>query len=201
MTTQQFTEAELAAEEWRPIPGWRDYSVSNLGRVRREYSHCFRVLKIQRNVDTGYAIIGISCSGRRKTCNVHVLFALAFHGERPAGTEVRHFPDSDRMNCRASNLSYASPTQNAADRLVHGTQSFEHPLSRMRLSDGAVSLMRWLHFEHEVSGRELASWFDIVVPGASRAINGVTWSHVPMVLSSKPAANDTTPPAAQETAC
>lgn len=42
---------------------------------------------------------------------VHVLVALAFLGEKPAGLQVNHI-DADKTNNRAANLEYVSPLRN-----------------------------------------------------------------------------------------
>jgi hypothetical protein len=51
--------------------------------------------------------------------------------------ECRHFPDPDPANNRLDNLSWSTPKQNAADKLVHGTsqRGERHPCAKLSTDD------------------------------------------------------------------
>lgn len=40
----EITQSDLKLEQWKPIPNSKYYEVSNLGRVRRKYQACVRIL-------------------------------------------------------------------------------------------------------------------------------------------------------------
>jgi hypothetical protein len=97
----------VTIEEWRSIPEFPNYEVSDLGRLRR-YGHLktptvfdsprdrrpwLRVTLYQNRVATQRA--------------VHVLVANAFLGERPEGTSVQ-FKNGDSTDARLENLYYGS---------------------------------------------------------------------------------------------
>jgi HNH endonuclease/NUMOD4 motif-containing protein len=115
MAEQQFTIEELEQEEWRAVgglEGW--YSISNLGRVRREKpakgTYVGRILK--GSLDTyGYPSVRLcrkeSLSNEQKSYNIHLLVSRAFLGPKPEGCEVNH-KDGDKLNPRTLNLEYVT---------------------------------------------------------------------------------------------
>jgi hypothetical protein len=128
-------------ETWRPIAGYDGYQVSDLGRVRsldRVVTKMQRGRPVQHRlkgkvlrpatVARGYLAVAL---GRRGTMYVHHVVLLAFVGPRPAGKQAAH-GDGDRTNNALSNLRWATPKENTADRYRHGTVLFNtrHPLGR-----------------------------------------------------------------------
>lgn len=107
----------MTAEEWRPIPGYPDYEVSSLGRVASVKRGRLDVLAGGKT-DTGYRNVLLYSAGARSGHRVHALVALAFHGPRPPGLEVRHL-DGDQLNNAAANLRYGTHAENMADRRRH----------------------------------------------------------------------------------
>lgn len=112
-------------EQWRPIPGWDGYEVSDLGSVRSRRRPAPRVLRPSVS-PTGYLRVGLygdNASGYRykpTTLTVHRLVMAAFVGPCPDGKEVRHL-DGDPANNRLGNLAYGSRSENAHDSVAHGT--------------------------------------------------------------------------------
>jgi hypothetical protein len=95
-------------EEFRKIPGWEEtYSVSNLGRVRRDKSltNTFAGRILRPCICNHYLRVTLSQNGKRKDFHVHTLVAAAFVGPRPVGREVNH-RDTNKTNNRADNLEY-----------------------------------------------------------------------------------------------
>lgn len=127
-------------EEWRAIPGWPEYSVSNKGQVRRE-SAAFGtrkgyVLKPMAMAN-GYTKVALSRGGRRREYTVHRLVASAFIDD-PTGMDVCH-NDGDRTNNAVGNLRIDTRKGNMADQVRHGTRlrgesvkSNKHPEETMR---------------------------------------------------------------------
>lgn len=112
------------AEEWRPVPGFPDYMVSDHGRVM-SYWHRWKAPRLLRgHPDSrpggGYQQVYLTSPNGGKHRTVHSLVAEAFHGPRPAGMQVRHL-DGNKRNNAASNLRYGTPAENALDAVEHGT--------------------------------------------------------------------------------
>lgn len=100
------------AEVWKPVVGWPDYEVSNLGRVKRT------TIKIsiirERKLPSGYKGVSLWLHAKPKkkqrTGTVHIMVAEAFLGPRPSGHDIHH-KDRDRMNASATNLEYLPEKQ------------------------------------------------------------------------------------------
>lgn len=61
-------------EEWRQIPGFEKYEVSNLGHVRRKWGRHYKLLKPSVN---------LSVKGRQTSIGVHDLMLMAFGTDEP----------------------------------------------------------------------------------------------------------------------
>jgi hypothetical protein len=131
-------------EEWRSVAGYEGYyEVSSLGSVKS----LARVVTYRRNDGTartktireiiltgqltwcGYRSVLLSRHNKATPRTVHSLVCEAFHGPRPGGFWVAH-NDGDPSNNRASNLRWATPTENSADTTAHGRRrvGVEHKL-------------------------------------------------------------------------
>ena len=114
-------------EIWKPIPGYLNYNVSNLGRVRSlgrfvhgnhgDYFIEGRILKPIKNKG-GYLKVNISVNGHRQEHKIHQLVMSAFVGDSPDGLQVNHI-DEDKTNNRLDNLEYVTPKEN----INHGTHN------------------------------------------------------------------------------
>lgn len=107
-------------EEFRPIPGFPGYQVSDLGMVV-SYRSGRRVVRVPSRQD-GYLRLMLHIDGVHHKRGVHQLVALAFIGPCPDGQEVRHL-DNVRDNNVPSNLAYGTRSDNMRDALVAGTHN------------------------------------------------------------------------------
>jgi hypothetical protein len=86
---------------------WRGYGLRKLSQ--KPNSH-------------GYPSVKVKFEGRMKKALVHVMVCRAFHGPKPSPEhQVRHL-NGIRSDCRAENLAWGTPKENAADRKAHGTE-------------------------------------------------------------------------------
>lgn len=91
------------------------YVVSDEGEVRGPTGRVLRPGPVGKRKEYRQ----VSC-GRRRSVRVHVLVAEAFLGPRPEGHHVAHLNGNAADN-RAANLAYKTPKENAADKVIHGT--------------------------------------------------------------------------------
>lgn len=178
----EFTDEELALEEWRPIAGTDDLVfVSSLGRVRshlRRPGGRIRVATL-RGKRLG---VNIPVAGRIVTRKVHVLVANAFLGQRPDGEEVNH-KDCNRVNNRASNLEWATPHANrehyeaycAENGIIRGRARGR--VTGAKLTPASVAEIR----AKRAAGakqRDLAAEYGVSITAISFVLSGRTWSWV-----------------------
>lgn len=113
--------------QWKVIPGFPDYEVSEHGDVRRGTKQ----LKPERVVGSGRKRFGLSDSGRIYRVHAARLVALAFIGPPPfEGAEICH-KDNFFHNNHYSNLRWDTHASNVTDTLTHK--------SKMRVHAGNLS--------------------------------------------------------------
>lgn len=103
------------SENWRQIPDFPDYEVSDQGNVRSVAGEPISPFV----TDRGYVLTRVRLDGARFTRRVHVLVAAAFIGPRPTGAIIRHL-DGNPANNTPANLRYGTVSENAYDRVRHG---------------------------------------------------------------------------------
>jgi hypothetical protein len=114
-----FSPEELANEIWRSVVGYeRFYSVSNLGRVRRDApprGNCAscKVGRILKPIldSKGYLRVNLYSDSKGKSIFIHKLVTAAFIGVRPTHLVVNH-KDACKTNNRIENLEYVTELEN-----------------------------------------------------------------------------------------
>lgn len=183
MANSNFTTEELNNEIWLPVVGYEGvYSVSNLGRVRREGgtygARKSRILRQPRN-RYGYPQAGLSRNCRTSTKTVHRLVALAFLGKPPSPEKnnVNHL-DHDRTNNRLENLEWCSPKENTQHCLKAGRHIRGMRQKDAKLIDDDIPIIRYL-LERGCVLEDIARCFSVSVTGIHRIKTGQLWKHIP----------------------
>lgn len=107
MAEQEFTTEELEREEWRPVVAYEDhYSVSSLGRVRRDKGGVFgarvgRILKTTYN--NSRAQVSLCQGGEHRTIPLRNVAAESFLEADLSSVKVKP-KDGNYRNCRLVNL-------------------------------------------------------------------------------------------------
>lgn len=118
----EYTEQELANEEWRDVVGWGGlYQVSNLGRVKslpksvkfkdgrvRDYDN--KILS-PLHTSSGYLHVMLYANTCRKQYYIHRLVCEAFISNTSAHSDVNHI-DGCKTNNRLCNLEWCSRSSN-----------------------------------------------------------------------------------------
>jgi hypothetical protein len=163
------------SEDWRPATGYEGYySVSSLGRVRRE-----RVTTVgpngRRNTSqcrllhagldkNGHPRVTLSVRGKCQRIRVDYLVAKTFLGPRPEGTCIVH-GEGGKLDCSVKNLSYGSR------RLVMPRGDGHY---NSKLSEDAVRIIR----ESDMSRADLAERFGVSVGNIAAIRARRSWAHV-----------------------
>ncbi|WP_010545222.1 NUMOD4 motif-containing HNH endonuclease [Sphingomonas elodea] len=175
------------AEIWRPVPGWEGYyEASSEGRVRSldrevrfrnsrgtEVRRVLkgRVLKPHKNEGRGgYLSINLSVDGVINHREVHTLVCAAFHGPRPGGMQAAH-RDGNPSNCRSDNLRWATPSENALDRVDHGTMQCGERHYAAKLTADAVAGIK----ASNLSLARLADEYGVAPQTISKVRTGRAW--------------------------
>ncbi len=176
-------------EEWRIIAEWPDYEVSNLSSVRRRiasYQPHWQDGSPSLVSPAGYVLRGgLATGGYRNvhlrrdgismTKMVYELVCVAFHGQRPSPHhQVAHY-DGDPTNDRADNLRWATPKENAADKVRHGRSLRGTKQHLCKLNEEQVREIRRRIARGELQAR-VAADCGVSRPTVSAIVNRRNWS-------------------------
>lgn len=165
------------SENWRPVPGYSAYEVSDLGRLRSVdridaagKRRRGRLLS-PRKAHKGHLVAALREAGVRKDILMHHLVLITFVGPRPDGMECCHWNDDPADN-RLANLRWDTRSANILDSVRNGTHhmarrthcpqgheytpenTYQHPAGR-RVCQECRRLYRETHREERrIKGRE-----------------------------------------------
>ena len=182
---------QAAVELWRPIPKLEGYEASSWGRIRSldrylelmgrwgpmTRFHRGRVLRLKPKPNGAglyylcfYADGGVYIQVNRAVC-------LAFYGEPPSEEYQAAHLDGRTENNRPENLAWKTPTENAADKVRHGTAPIGVNNARARLNEVAVAdiIRRYADGEKAVC---LADDHPISTGTVLAVVRGDIWTHV-----------------------
>jgi hypothetical protein len=168
--------------EWRPIPAWPEYEISERGDLRRAQdghgTRAGRAIKPWRDRKTGYfqASLWRGNVGHRTT--IHRLVALTFLGEPPSPKHVVAHSDGSRDNNHWSNLRWATQRENVADTVRHGTHNRGSRNGQAKLDMICIVAIRKMAAMC-IPQRVAADGFGICHQTVSDIVNRRRWRHVP----------------------
>jgi len=171
----------MDAEIWKKVVGDNRYSVSNLGRVRRDAAakgaQAGKIIKPTHD-------IRLAANGKTKavrvnrtgfpTTTVHKLVMAAHVGPRPEGLEVCHI-DGDATNNRLDNLRYGTNLSNKDDSRRHDT------IGRKLCNAEATSIKLMANdplIRRCVKLKEIAAAYGVNPGTVYRIRTGRSWSHI-----------------------
>ena len=167
--------------EWRSIPDWPEYEVSEDGHVRRgiggKGARAGRRLKPWRNPQNQYFYVQLWRGNRRKGIPVHRLVAMAFLGRPPTDRHVVAHCDGSRDGNRPSNLRWATQQENVADTFRHGTHNRGSRNGQAKLDEVCALAILKMH-AMGIPRREAAVGFGISRQVVDDIINGKRWRHI-----------------------
>jgi hypothetical protein len=165
---------DMTAEE-RPVDGCPGYAVTSDGRVI-SYKYRRRLELRQGRIGRGYRSVKLWVSPKYRTRYVHQLVAIAFHGPRPPGMEVRHL-DTDKSNNRVDNLAWGTPEENRADNHAFSRYRKGEAVTGHKLTEHDVRAIRQ-HLDDGMAAAAIARCFCVAHSQIWSIKSGTTWKHV-----------------------
>jgi len=179
--------------EWRKIPGFPGYEISEYGDVTSHWKmdrhdknpiskKPLRLLKPYLSTNGSYPSVSLRCGNNMTTCKrIYQLVALAFLGNKPdgvrtGGVQIAH-KDCDKKNNHYSNLKYCTPKENMADSLRDGLHSHGESHGRSKLKSKEVALIKRL-LNYEVSITIISKMFKVTRGAVYGIKRNVNWKHV-----------------------
>jgi hypothetical protein len=167
--------------EWRPVPDWPEYEVSESGDVRRakggKGSRAGHISRLWINKQTGYLQVSLWRNNCGMKTTVHRLVALAFLGRPPTPDHVVAHNDGRRLNNHWTNLRWATPRENAADTFLHGTHNRGSRNGQAKIDEVCVQAIRKMH-AMRIPRRVAADGFGLCRQAIDDIVNGKRWRHV-----------------------
>lgn len=171
-------------EVWKPVLGFEGrYEVSSLGGLRsldmwklnsigRMRFHPGAVLS-PCLYSSKYKMATFRGHAKQERRLLHAVVCEAFHGPRPSGHQVAH-NNGNRLDNRAENLRWATPTENALDKEMHGTGNKGVKHAMAKLSEDDVRRIR-SRCENGESAESIASDFPVTRHCVWRIHHRKTW--------------------------
>lgn len=175
------TDASPQQEEWRKVPGFAFLEASSLGRVRRSSGKnaglVFKQIGYERPNAIPYLRIFASENSVPYRVSVHKAVCLAFHGPQPSPKHVAAHNDGNHKNNLPGNLRWATPKENSADAINHGTLARGERSGAHKLTEERVREIRRL-LSDGVAVIELSRRFGIQRGTIRFLRDRKTWNHV-----------------------
>lgn len=165
-------------EEWKTIPDFSEYQVSNLGRVKRVYaSRGTSPGKILKPFDSnGYKKVCLISGSKKKKITVHRLVLEAFVGKPSGKSDGCHW-NGIRGDNRLENLRWASRAENMKDAKRHGTAAIGERNGHAILKQDDVLTIRKLR-ESGMKIVDIAGRYNVTHQAISDVCIGRTWRHI-----------------------
>lgn len=157
--------------EWKKIPSFPDYEVSNVGLVRKGK----KVLNVHFSHD-GYSKVTLKKNGKFYSKAIHPLVAEAFIGPRPKGYDCCH-NNGLRNDNKVENLRWDTRRNNCLDAVKHGTthKGERHPMRKLNAKQVLEIRERYKNGEGR---RTIAKDFEIKPEHVNDIVAKRYWSHI-----------------------
>lgn len=174
---------DMVGEVWKWVPGYENiYEVSNTGRMRtwinyrRPLDTVFPIM-LHPATSCGYPFATLTKNKKVVTSRVSRLVLAAFVGPAPSPRHHAAHNNGNILDNRVENLRWATPKENAADKLVHGTNNHGERHGNSKLTDAQTIEICGFKCKG-VSGKSVASRFGITASLVNRIWTGERRSRV-----------------------
>jgi hypothetical protein len=167
-----FLKSEMT--EWRPA-SLPYYEVSDRGDLRLLVNRSNRTagMILKGTIKRGYREYKILVEGKCIRATAHREVLLAFVGPPPTPSHQCAHWDGDPLNNHYTNLRWATPAENTADKVRHG----RHMSGRRDFTEEQVLEIRALR-DSGKSYAQIRETFPMSKGNLSSIINRKTWGHI-----------------------
>jgi hypothetical protein len=160
----------ILSSNWIQHPIYKDYYFSRCGKAASLKNGKFRILKGTTCGQYGYKAV---CVEGKKKIYIHRTVCELFNGASTPGLECRHL-DGNNQNNDASNLKWGTPSENAYDKVSHGTAGFgeKNPMAKLTKNQVNEIRTRVANGESQIS---MCSIFNVSPMTISRAVRKESW--------------------------
>jgi hypothetical protein len=167
-------------EEWKTVPGYETYRISNTGRVQR-----WKVVKKEWKEITPtcyqnnkYLMFTVSKNGNAVKLYLHrVLADLFVPNDNPKEFTDVCFKDGLCTNLSIENLYWSNQKERMGRRKAEGKYDGE-VCGNAKLSKLDVVTIRWMKHHKAMSYKELAAYYNVHEWTIYACVKGLTWKHV-----------------------
>ena len=158
-------------EIWKPIKGYENYLISNLGRVKTKQG---RYKKINYGT-CKYGYLDLWKDNKPKKCRVHRLVAEAFIQNPDNKEQVNHI-DGNKSNNRVDNLEWVTPKENIKHAIDNDLSSIKFGSKNLsaKLTEDDVRYIRTVAKKTKTV-KELAEQFNVSTTNIYNIINNKKW--------------------------
>lgn len=180
-TADEGAEFIKMKELWRPIKGFPDYQISNMGRVmsyKRERLNG-NLLQPLAGLDR-YLHVNLCKNGHIYRKRIHRLVLFAFVGEPLPGQETRHL-DGSRTNNIVTNLCWGTRSENGRDKAKHGIVyhwCLGEKSAFAKLNKSDVKRIRQVYAKENVTQIELAIQYGVARSTIQAIVGRTNWKHI-----------------------
>lgn len=176
--------------EWRAVPDWPEYQVSDDGRVRRVKAGggatVGRILTPWMQKAGGYPAVALYRNNIRFSTTIHRLVALAFIGPQPSPKHLVAHWDDDPTNNAPGNLRWATQTENMRDADRNGFNNRGERNGMAKLDSVCVMAIRKM-VKMRIPVDHIADGFGIVAATVRDIQSGNRWAHLLRQVSDRAA--------------
>ena len=167
-------------EEWKTIPGFELYQLSNQGRIRRwkktkkEWKEILPVT--YKNLP--YKMFTVSKDGKAKKLYLHRMLAQLFvPNDNPKEFPDVCFLDGLCTNTDVNNLYWSNQKKRMERRHAEG-KYHDNGNGNAKLSKVDVATIRWMKHHKAMTYRELAEYYKVHPWTIYACVKGITWKNI-----------------------
>lgn len=151
------------------------------GEPRRFYEDVVLQYEGDDCLEWPYGLVGNGYPGLwngKKSDGVHTIVCEHFHGMRPEGYQTAHSCGNKKC-CNHKHLRWATPKENNADKVLHGTSQIGETNGNSKLTESKVRKIKKL--EGAISQRKIARMFDVSQRTIWMIFNSKSWTHIKLI--------------------